>query len=244
MITWCFDPGAEDSIRIIVRRGRPYLGAQLSLFDLDEGMRHQVFLTDTLHGEGCLQHLQVRHRAHARVEDRTRSGKATGFVRFPFRRFALNTAWLGLSLTAVDPVAWAQTLLSADELGFAEPKELRYRMPVRALRRACDLQILALPQRMHELIRLQEGVAARLHSARRCSKWSAPSRRVRTARAVVVAEYFDRGGDSGEAQDPGECQVDHAHSRFTGHRCEASDPPLLPTGEVASGASQGGVQDG
>lgn len=86
VITWCFDPGAEDSIRIIVRRGRPYLGAQLSLFDLDEGMRHQVFLTDTLHGEGCLQHLRVRHRAHARVEDRTRSGKATGFVRFPSRR--------------------------------------------------------------------------------------------------------------------------------------------------------------
>ncbi|WP_030590748.1 MULTISPECIES: hypothetical protein [Streptomyces] len=32
--------------RIIVRRERPHPGAQLSLFDQDEGPRHQVFLTD------------------------------------------------------------------------------------------------------------------------------------------------------------------------------------------------------
>ena len=44
-----------DGTRIIVRRERPHPGAQLSLFDLDEGMRHQVFLTDTPHGEGSLQ---------------------------------------------------------------------------------------------------------------------------------------------------------------------------------------------
>ncbi|MFB6784273.1 hypothetical protein ACFCX0_45110 [Streptomyces sp. NPDC056352] len=68
-------------------------------------MRHQVFLTDTPHGEGCLQRLEACHQAHARVEDRTRCGKATGFVRFPSRRFALNTACPGLSLTAVDLVA-------------------------------------------------------------------------------------------------------------------------------------------
>jgi Transposase DDE domain group 1 len=115
-----------DGTRIIVRRERPHPGAQLSLFDLDEGMRHQVFLTDTPHGEGSLQHLEARHRAHARVEDRIRCGKATGFGRFPSRHFAINTAWLELALTAVDLLAWAQTLLLDGELACAEPKKLRY----------------------------------------------------------------------------------------------------------------------
>ncbi|MFF3518963.1 IS1380 family transposase [Streptomyces sp. NPDC002573] len=116
-----------DGTRIIVRRERPHPGAQLSLFDLDEGMRHQVFLTDTPHGEGSLQHLEARHRAHARVEDRIRCGKSTGFGRFPSRHFAINTAWLELALT-VDLLAWTQVLLLTAELASAEPKKLRYRL--------------------------------------------------------------------------------------------------------------------
>nr|WP_161558408.1 hypothetical protein [Streptomyces antimycoticus] len=47
---------------------------------LDDGVRHQVFLTDTPYGEGALQHLEVRHR-NARVEDRARCGNTTGFGR-------------------------------------------------------------------------------------------------------------------------------------------------------------------
>ncbi|MFJ3934306.1 IS1380 family transposase [Streptomyces sp. NPDC090029] len=117
-----------DGTRIIVRRERPHPGAQLSLFDLDEGMRHQVFLTDTPHGEGSLQHLEVRHRAHARVEDRIRCGKNTGLGRFPSRHFAINAVWLELALTAVDLLAWAQVLLLDGELASAEPKKLRYRL--------------------------------------------------------------------------------------------------------------------
>ncbi|MEV6947872.1 IS1380 family transposase [Streptomyces sp. NPDC051172] len=117
-----------DGTRIIVRRERPHPGAQLSLFDLDEGTRHQVFLTDTPHGEGSLQHLEARHRAHARVEDRIRCGKSTGLGRFPSRHFAINTAWLELALTAVDLLTWAQVLLLKGELASAEPKKLRYRL--------------------------------------------------------------------------------------------------------------------
>jgi hypothetical protein len=121
--------GYPDGTRIIVRRERPHPGAQLSLFDLDEGMRHQVFLTDTpLAGGGSLQHLEVRHRAHARVEDRIRCGKTTGFDRFPSRHFQINAAWLELSLTAIDLLTWTRTLLLDGELATAEPKKLRYRL--------------------------------------------------------------------------------------------------------------------
>lgn len=121
--------GYPDGTRIIVRRERPHPGAQLSLFDLDEGMRHQVFLTDTPHTSGgSPQFLEVRHRAHARVEDRIRCGKTTGFGRFPSRHFAVNTAWLELSLTAIDLLAWMRTLLLDGELADAEPKKLRYRL--------------------------------------------------------------------------------------------------------------------
>jgi hypothetical protein len=145
-----------DGTRIIARRERPHPGAQLSLFDLDEGMRHQVFLTDTPDGEGSVQHLEVRHRAHARVEDRIRCGKTTGFGRFPSRHFALNAAWLELSLTAADLIAWTQALLLDGELATAEPKKLRYRLLHTAARitrggRRVYLRIAATWPWRHEL---------------------------------------------------------------------------------------------
>ncbi len=120
--------GYPDGTRVIVRRERPHPGAQLSLFDLDEGMRHQVFLTDTPYGQGSVQHLEARHRAHARVEDRIRSGKTTGFGRFPSRHFQINAVWLELALTGADLLAWTQTLLLEGDLATAEPKKLRYRL--------------------------------------------------------------------------------------------------------------------
>lgn len=120
--------GYPDGTRIIVRRERPHPGAQLSLFDQDEGMRRQVFLTDTpVAGSGSVQHLEVRHRAHARVEDRIRCG-TTGFGRFPSRHFAINQVWLELSLIALDLLAWTRLLLLDGELATAEPKKLRYRL--------------------------------------------------------------------------------------------------------------------
>ena len=122
-------PGYPPDTRVIVRRERPHPGAQLSLFDLDEGLRHQAFLTDTpFAGGGSAQYLEVRHRGHATVEDHIRCGKTTGFGRFPSRHFALNAAWLELSLAAIDLLAWTRTLLLDGELATAEPKKLRYRI--------------------------------------------------------------------------------------------------------------------
>jgi hypothetical protein len=131
-ITGQLDPKALNAFpagtRFIVRRERPHPGAQLDLFDTINGFRHQVFATDTPPGAGSLQFLEVRHRAHARVEDRIRCGKATGFGRFPSRVFAINAAWLELALTAIDLIAWTQMLLLDGELARAEPKKLRYRL--------------------------------------------------------------------------------------------------------------------
>jgi hypothetical protein len=114
--------------RLICRRERPHPGAQLSLFDQVNGMRHQVFATDTPHGGASIQFLEVRHRCHARVEDRIRTGKTTGFGRFPSRIFAINAAWLELALTGIDLLSWTQHLLLDGSLAAAEPKKLRYRL--------------------------------------------------------------------------------------------------------------------
>jgi hypothetical protein len=125
------DDGYPQGTRFIVRRERPHPGAQLSLFDTIEGMRHQVLATDTPPGDptgGSIQYLEARHRGHARVEDRIRCGKDTGFGRFPSRVFAINAAWLQLALTGIDLLAWTQMLLLHGDLAAAEPKKLRYRL--------------------------------------------------------------------------------------------------------------------
>jgi flavin-binding protein dodecin len=126
--------------RFIARRERPHPGAQLTLFDLDAGWRHQVIATDSPIGSGgSVQFLEVCHRAHARVEDRIRCGKDTGFGRFPSRHFAINQAWLELALCGIDLLAWTQQLLLDGALAKAEPKKLRYRLlhvPARITRTA------------------------------------------------------------------------------------------------------------
>ncbi|MEU9407256.1 IS1380 family transposase [Streptomyces sp. NPDC048281] len=100
--------GYPAGTRVIVRRECPHPGAQLSLFDQDEGLRHQVFLT-------CIGY-------------HIRCGRTTGFGRFPSRDFAVNAVWLELSLTAIDLLAWMRLLLLDGELVAAEPKKLRYRL--------------------------------------------------------------------------------------------------------------------
>ena len=113
-------------MRVIVRRERPHPGAQLDLFEEADGFRYTAFATDTATGQ--LAHLDARHRAHARVEDRIRCAKDTGLDHFPSRTFAINTAWLTAVMIAVDLLAWTQLLLLNGHLAKAEPKTLRYRL--------------------------------------------------------------------------------------------------------------------
>jgi DDE family transposase len=118
--------GYPAGTRVIVRRERPHPGAQLDAFEEADGWRYTAFATDTAFGQ--LAHLDARHRAHARVEDRIRCAKDTGLDHFPSRAFAINAAWLAVVMLAVDLIAWTQHLLLHGHLARAEPKTLRYRL--------------------------------------------------------------------------------------------------------------------
>ena len=118
--------GYPAGTRVIVRRERPHPGAQLDAFEEADGWRYTAFATDTPAGQ--LAHLDARHRAHARVEDRIRCAKDTGLGHFPSRSFAINSAWLTVVMLAVDLLAWTQHLLLHGHLAKAEPKTLRYRL--------------------------------------------------------------------------------------------------------------------
>ena len=113
-------------MRVIVRRERPHPGAQLSLFEENDGWRYQAFATNT--ATGALQFLEARHRAHARVEDWIRHAKDTGLGRLPSREYAINEAWLAAVAIAADLVAWLRLLALPERLAACEPKALRYRL--------------------------------------------------------------------------------------------------------------------
>jgi hypothetical protein len=69
--------------------------------------------------------LPLRHRQHARIEDRIRAAKATGLANLPFDAWRRNAVWQELVLAAQDLTCWLQTLLLDGELAIAEPKRLR-----------------------------------------------------------------------------------------------------------------------
>jgi hypothetical protein len=112
--------------RLIVRRERPHPGAQLTLFDTAEGFRHTCFITNT---EGAdIAALELRHRGHARVEDRIRNWKDCGLANLPFDSFVRNEAWVATSLIAGALLAWSQMVCFEGALAKAEPKTMRYRV--------------------------------------------------------------------------------------------------------------------
>ena len=117
-----------EGARLIIRRERPHPGAQLSLFDMSEGYRHTCFITNAPDNDGDDAVLELRHRGHARVEDRIRNWKDCGLANLPFASFTQNLAWVATSLVAGSLLAWAQMTCLDDELKKAEPKTLRYRI--------------------------------------------------------------------------------------------------------------------
>lgn len=73
----------------------------MTFTDID-GRRVIAFITDTPTGAvaGQLGGLDLRHRQHARIEDRIRQAKATGLRNLPFHTFNANGAWLLIVGTA------------------------------------------------------------------------------------------------------------------------------------------------
>jgi hypothetical protein len=111
--------------RLIARRERPHPGAQLRFTDTD-GHRYQCFLTDQSGDD--LAALEVRHRLHARVEDRIAEARDLGLAKLPFHAFSHNETWLELVLLAQDLLAWLRALILTEELASAAPKRLRHRL--------------------------------------------------------------------------------------------------------------------
>jgi hypothetical protein len=72
-------PGGDElanwppDMRILCRRERPSAGAQLCALEEADGWRYQLVATNTPGRQ--LDFLEARHRAHARVEDRIRTGR-------------------------------------------------------------------------------------------------------------------------------------------------------------------------
>lgn len=125
-ISGFIDTDWPEGTRLIVRRERPHPGAQLTLFDTEVGWRHTCFMTNT---QGCdISVLELRHRGHARVEDRVRNWKDCGLANLPFGSFVSNMAWVAITLIAGALLAWSQLLCFDGSLTKAEPKTIRYRV--------------------------------------------------------------------------------------------------------------------
>ena len=122
-------PWPEGS-RVIVRRERPHPGAALTLFEVGEGWRYTAFITDTARAvvPGGIAGLELRHRRHARVEDRIRQSKAAGLKNFPCAGAAENKAWMEAALAAADLVCWSKLICFADKplIAHCEVEAFRY----------------------------------------------------------------------------------------------------------------------
>ena len=120
------------AMRVFARRERPHPGAQLTLFEAEDGWRYTLWVTNRpAAAKGWLGQaacIDAAHRVHARVEDAIRTGKDAGLGHFPSHDFAINAAWLTAAMTAQILLAWLRLLALDGDLAKAEPKTLRYRV--------------------------------------------------------------------------------------------------------------------
>lgn len=107
-------------MRIFTRRERPHPGAQLTLFEAEDGWRYTLWVTNrpaaTRGWLGQPAYIDTAHRVHARVEDAIiRTGKGCDIGKFPSTSLAMNKAWQAAALTAATLLAWLR-LLALDGL--------------------------------------------------------------------------------------------------------------------------------
>ena len=79
--------GWPATMRLFVRREHPHPGAQLTLFEAEDGWRYSLWITNLparLRGwRASPAYIDAAHRVHARVEDCVRTGKDTGIGKLP-----------------------------------------------------------------------------------------------------------------------------------------------------------------
>jgi Transposase DDE domain group 1 len=121
--------GWPPGTRLILRKERPHPGAQLRITDAD-GLRITGFLTNAGRGGPGRQlaDLELRHRRHARVEDRIRAAKDTGLRNLPFHDIDQNRIWVAIAALAQDLLAWFARLALPAPAACYEPKRLRLRI--------------------------------------------------------------------------------------------------------------------
>ncbi len=103
--------GWPPGTRLILRKERPHPGAQLRTTDAD-GLRVTGLLTNTTpSGPGRqIADLELRHRRHARVEDRIRAAKDSGLANLPFHGADQNRIWVAIAALAQELLAWCARL--------------------------------------------------------------------------------------------------------------------------------------
>jgi hypothetical protein len=124
--------GWPATMRLFARRERPHPGAQLTLFEAEDGWRYTLWVTNlparSPGWRGQPVYIDAAHRVHARVEDAIRTGKDTGIGKFPSQSLEINKAWMTAALAAATLLAWLRLLALDGDLAKAEPKTLRYRI--------------------------------------------------------------------------------------------------------------------
>jgi hypothetical protein len=162
-----------QTMRVFARRERPHPGAQLTLFETEDGYRYSLWVTNLpVSARGWRAnpaYIDAAHRVHARVEDGIRTGKACGIGRFPSQAMALNKAWFAAALIAATLLAWLRLVALDGSLARAEPKTLRYKILHAAARmtrgaRRRHLKIQATWPWAHDIVTAFSRISALAHA--------------------------------------------------------------------------------